>query len=113
MLETPLDLQKAGPVVFTATVHEAINADGPEVALSRHANIIARLTLFCLGHWGNTCPEDAELNTEAAKLADGSRILATYDIDWPGHDTLWICADAYGGGPEMEPHVIILFPEDY
>jgi hypothetical protein len=53
--------------------------------------------------WGDTCPEDAELNDRA--LADGGRILSVYAF--PESRRLWIITEADRSATTC------LLPEEY
>ena len=67
------------------------------------------LSRYILYDWGDTCPEDWEMNNQAVR--NGDRVLAVYDIPDELEDTfenhLWIITES------DRTVTTLLFPSDY
>jgi len=71
---------KLGRIVATPGALEKISGEDIRIALYRHQH----------GDWGNLCPEDKALNTQALK--EGFRILSAYTSS--RNKRFWIITEA-------------------
>ena len=60
------------------------------------------------GSWGDTCADDAAMNDEVYRSADGGRLMSSWERS--GFPKLWIITDAYGS---PDAYSTILFPCEY
>lgn len=63
--------------------------------------------------WGELDPDDAEMNAEAVRNMDGSRVMSVYKDD--KGTTLWIITSGLGndpGDPDM-CNTVALLPSEY
>lgn len=90
-----------GELVSTSDVHERMMND-------RIFNSFVRVSLgkYINCDWGDTCPEDSEMNDEAVK-SGCDRILAVYIPKSGEKDKIWIITESDHSA------TTILFPDEY
>jgi hypothetical protein len=86
---------KLGKIVATPDALQTLERCG--VAASQ---LLAR---HVVGDWGDTCPEDAELNEQA--LLNGSRLMSVFKLN--ESDTVWAITEA------DRSSTCLLLPENY